>query len=223
VRVVKIGDFSTELCGGTHLDATGQIGFFKVAEQGAVAAGVRRIEAVAGTAAVEAVARRERVLREIADILKVGAEEAPQRLRKLLDEQKTLERQLAEMETKHARGRADDLVASARQVNGVAVVAGRIDGLDPDGLRAVADTLRDRLGSGVVCVGSVLDGKVNLVAAVTRDLVKRFPAGKLIQEVAQAAGGRGGGRPDLAQAGAPDPGRLDAALAVVSDWVARQN
>ena len=223
VRVVKIGDFSTELCGGTHLDATGQIGFFKVAEQGAVAAGVRRIEALAGTAAVEAVARRERVLREVADILKVGAEEAPQRLRKLLDEQKALERQLAELETKRARGKADDLVASARQVNGVAVVAGRIDGLDPDGLRAVADTLRDRLGSGVVCVGSVLDGKVNLVAAVTKDLVKRFPAGKLIQEVAQAAGGRGGGRPDLAQAGAPDPSRLDAALALVSDWVARQS
>src|SRR5207248_4351030 len=135
----------------------------------AVASGVRRIEAVAGTAAVEAVARRERVLREVADILKVGAEEAPQRLRKLLDEQKTLERQLAEMETRLARGRADDLVASARQVNGIAVVAGRIDGLDPDGLRAVADTLRDRLGSGVVCGGSVVDGKVNLVAAVTQE------------------------------------------------------
>jgi alanyl-tRNA synthetase len=222
VRVVKIGDFSTELCGGTHLDTTGQIGFFKVAEEGAVASGVRRIEAVAGTAAVETVARRERVLREVADILKVGAEEAPQRLRRLLDEQKTLERQLAEMETKLARGRADDLVASAREVNGVAVVAGRIDGLDPDGLRAVADTLRDRLGSGIVCVGSVVDGKVNLVAAVTKDLVKRFSAGKLIQEVAQAAGGRGGGRPDLAQAGAPDPGRLDAALALVPQWVARQ-
>jgi len=222
VRVVTIGDFSTELCGGTHLEATGQIGFFKVAEEGAVAAGVRRIEAVAGTAAVEAVARRERVLREIADILKIGAEETPQRLRKLLDEQKALERQLAEMETKLARGKADDLVASARQVNGVAVVAGRIDGLDADGLRAVADTLRDRLGSGVVCVGSVLDGRVNLVAAVTRDLVKRFPAGKLIQEVAQAAGGRGGGRPDLAQAGAPDPGKLDSALALVHAWVGRQ-
>ena len=222
VRVVSIGDFSTELCGGTHLDATGQIGFFKVAEEGAVAAGVRRIEAVAGTAAVETVARRERVLREIGDILKISPEDAPQRLRKLLDEQKTLERQLAEMETKLARSKADDLVATARQVNGVAVVAGRIDGLDPDGLRALADTLRDRLGSGVVCVGSVKDGKVNFVAAVTKDLTKRFAAGKLIQEVAQAAGGRGGGRPDLAQAGAPDASRVDAALSLVSEWVARQ-
>src|SRR5262249_36602075 len=139
VRVVRIGDFSTELCGGTHLDATGQIGFLKVAERRAGAAGGRGMEVVTGTGAVGAVARRERVLREIADILKVGPEEAPQRLRKLLDEQRTLERQLGAMETKHARGRADDLVASARQVNGVAVVAGRIDGLDPDGLRAVAD------------------------------------------------------------------------------------
>jgi alanyl-tRNA synthetase len=222
VRVVSIGDFSTELCGGTHLDATGQIGFFKIAEEGAVAAGVRRIEAVAGTAAVETVARRERVLREIGEILKISPEDAPQRLRKLLDEQKTLERQLAEMETKLARSKADDLVAAARQVNGVAVVAGRIDGLDPDGLRALADTLRDRLGSGVVCVGSVKDGKVNFVAAVTKDLTKRFAAGKLIQEVAQAAGGRGGGRPDLAQAGAPDASRVDAALSLVSEWVARQ-
>ncbi len=222
VRVIKIGDFSTELCGGTHLDTTGQIGFFKVAEEGAVAAGVRRIEAVAGAAAVEAVARRERVLKEIADILKISPEDAPQRLRKLLDEQKTLERQLAEMETKLARSNADDLVAGARQVHGVAVVAGRVDGLDPDGLRALADTLRDRLGSGIVCLGSAVDGKVGLVAAVTKDLTKRFPAGKLIQEVAQAAGGRGGGRPDLAQAGAPDASKLDAALAVVYDWVGRQ-
>jgi alanyl-tRNA synthetase len=222
VRVIKIGDFSTELCGGTHLDSTGQIGFFKVAEEGAVAAGVRRIEAVTGAAAVEAVARRERVLKEIADILKISPEDAPQRLRKLLDEQRTLERQLAEMETKLARSKADDLVTAARQVNGVAVVAGRVDGLDADGLRALADTLRDRLGSGVVCLGSAVDGKVALVAAVTKDLTKRFPAGKLIQEVAQLAGGRGGGRPDLAQAGAPDASKLDAALAVVYDWVGRQ-
>ena len=221
VRVVKIGDFSTELCGGTHLDATGQVGFFKVATEGAVAAGVRRIEAVAGTAAVEAVARQERVLREIADLLKIAPAEAPQRLRKLLDEQRTLEKQLAELEGKVARSRADELVAGARQVNGVAVVAGRIDGLDADGLRAVADRLRDRLGSGIVLVGGVVDGKVNLVAAVTKDLTRRFHAGKLVQEVARAVGGGGGGRPDLAQAGGKEPAKLDAALDGVYDAVAR--
>ncbi|HEU5193650.1 MAG TPA: alanine--tRNA ligase [Methylomirabilota bacterium] len=221
VRVVKIGDFSTELCGGTHLDATGQIGFFKVDTEGAVAAGVRRIEAVAGTAAVEAVARQERVLREIGDILKIAPGEAPQRLRKLLDEQKTLERQLQELEGKLARSKADDLVAGARQVNGVAVVSARLDGLDADGLRAVADRLRDRLGSGIVVVGSVVGDKVNLVAAVTKDLTKRFQAGKLVQEVARAVGGGGGGRPDLAQAGGKEPGKLDAALEGVYEAVAR--
>jgi alanyl-tRNA synthetase len=221
VRVVRIGDFSTELCGGTHLDATGQIGFFKVATEGAVAAGVRRIEAVAGTAAVETVVRQERVLREIGDILKIAPAEAPQRLRKLLDEQRALEKQLAELESKVARSRADELVAAARQVNGVAVVAGRIDGLDGDGLRAVVDRLRDRLGSGIVLVGGVVDGKVNLVAAVTKDLAKRFHAGKLVQEVARAVGGSGGGRPDLAQAGGKEPAKLDAALESVYDAVAR--
>jgi len=221
VRVVKIGDFSTELCGGTHLDSTGQIGFFKVDTEGAVAAGVRRIEAVAGTAAVEAVTRQQRVLREIGDILKIAPAEAPQRLRKLLDEQRALERQLQELQGKAARSQADDLVAAARQVNGVAVVAGRIDGLDADGLRAVADRLRERLGSGIVLVGSVIDGKINLVAAVTKDLTKRFHAGKLVQEVARAVGGSGGGRPDLAQAGGKEPAKLDAALDGVYDAVAR--
>jgi alanyl-tRNA synthetase len=221
VRVVRIGDFSTELCGGTHLDATGQLGYFKVDTEGAVAAGVRRIEAVAGTAAVESVSRQQRVLREIADILKIAPADAPQRLRKLLDEQRMLERQLAELEGRLARSKADDLVAGARQVNGVAVVAGRIDGLDGDGLRAVADRLRERLGSGIVCVGSVAGDRVNLVAAVTRDLTKRYHAGKLVQELARAVGGSGGGRPDLAQAGGKEPGKLDAALDGVYDAVAR--
>ena len=221
VRVVRIGDFSTELCGGTHLDTTGEIGFFKVDTEGAVASGVRRIEAIAGTAAVEAVARQQRVLREIGDILKISPAEAPQRLRKLLDEQRALERQLQELQGKAARSKADDLVTGARQVNGVAVVAGRIDGLDADGLRAVADRLRERLGSGIVLVGSVVDDKVNLIAAVTKDLTRRFHAGKLVQEVARAVGGGGGGRPDLAQAGGKEPAKLDAALDGVYDAVAR--
>jgi alanyl-tRNA synthetase len=221
VRVIKIGDFSTELCGGTHLEQTGQIGLLKVATEGAVAAGVRRIEAVAGAAALDAVGRREAALREAADILKIAPLDVPRRLQKLLDEQRALEKQLADLEARLARSRADDLVAAARQVNGIAVVAGRLDGLDADGLRAVADRLRDRLGSGVVCVGGVVDGKVNLVAAVTRDLTKRVQAGKLIQEVARAVGGGGGGRPDLAQAGGKDPSKLDAALELAYEHVAR--
>jgi alanyl-tRNA synthetase len=221
VRVIRIGDFSTELCGGTHLGRTGEIGLLKLTTEGAVASGVRRVEAVAGPAALESVARTESALRQAADILKIGPLEVPARLQKLIDEQRALEKQLRELEARLARSRAEDLVASARQVNGVAVIAGRIDGLDADGLRSVADTLRTRLGSGVVCVGSVLEGKVNLIAAVTKDLTARFPAGKLIQEVAKAVGGGGGGRPDLAQAGGKDPARLDAALELAYAFVAR--
>jgi alanyl-tRNA synthetase len=221
VRVIKIGDFSTELCGGTHLDRTGEIGLLKVAGEGAVASGVRRVEAVAGPAAIESVARKEAALREAAELLKIGPLEVPKRLQKLLEEQRALEKQLAELEGRLARSKAEDLVKAARQVNGVAVIAGRIDGLDSDGLRAVADTLRTRLGSGIVCVGSVADGKVNLVAAVTKDLTSRFQAGKLIQEVAKAVGGGGGGRPDLAQAGGKDPAKLDAALELAYAFVAR--
>src|SRR5204863_752035 len=142
-------------------------------------------------------------------------------LRELLGEQRALERQRQELESKLARSKADDLVAGARQINGVAVIAGRIDGLDADGLRAVADRLRDRLGSGIVVVGSVVEDKVNLVAAVTKDLTKRFQAGKLVQEVARAVGGGGGGRPDIAQAGGKDPARLDAALELVYAHLAR--
>ncbi len=180
VRVIKIGDFSTELCGGTHLDQTGEIGLLKVQMEGAVASGVRRIEAVAGPAALEAVAKKEAALREAAEILKIAPLEVPRRLQKLLEEQKALEKQLETLEARAARSRAEELVASARQVNGVAVIAARVDGLDAEGLRSVADTLRDRLGSGVVCVAGVVDGKVNLVAAVTKDLTKRVQAGKLV-------------------------------------------
>jgi alanyl-tRNA synthetase len=221
VRVVRIGDFSTELCGGTHLEHTGQLGFFKVASEGAVAAGVRRIEAVTGTAAVEAVSRQERVLKEIGEILKIAPAEAPERLRRLLEEQRALEKQLEALELKLARSKTDALLAAAREVNGVAVVAGRIDGLDAEALRAVTDTLRDRLSSGIICVGSAVEGKVTLIAAVTKDLTRRFPAGKLVQEVARVVGGGGGGRPDLAQAGGKDPAKLDQALELVYDIVAR--
>jgi alanyl-tRNA synthetase len=223
VRVVRIGDFSTELCGGTHLEQTGQIGLFKVISEGAVAAGVRRLEAVTGDAALHHVGREESALREAAGILKIPPLELPQRLAKLVDEQRQLEKQLEALEARLAKTRAQELVAAARQISGIAVVAARVDGLDQDGLRAVADSVRERLGSGVLCLGSVKDGKVSLVSAVTKDLVSRFNAGKLIQEVARAVGGGGGGRPDLAQAGGKDPSKLDAAIRLVHDWVARQS
>ena len=221
VRVIRIGDFSTELCGGTHLDATGQIGLFKVVSEGAVASGVRRIEAVTGDAALKHVGQEEAALRESANLLKIPPLELPRRLQKLLDEQKQLEKQLQQLEARLAKNRAHELAASAKTVAGVAVLAARLDGLDAEGLRSVMDILRERMGPGVVCLGSVLDGKVNVVASVSKDLSKRLQAGKLVQQVAQIVGGKGGGRPDLAQGGGPDASRLDEALASVSDWVER--
>ncbi|MGH7367965.1 MAG: alanine--tRNA ligase [Candidatus Rokuibacteriota bacterium] len=221
VRVIRIGDFSTELCGGTHLDATGQVGLFKVTDEGAVASGVRRIEAVAGPHALAHVGREEAALRESAGLLKIPPLDLPRRLAALLDDQKRLEKQVAQLETKLARSQAQDLVAAAKQVAGVPVLAARLDGLDPDGLRSVVDTLRDRLPSGIILLGSVVDGKVSLVAAVSKDLMKRFPAGRLVQDIAKLVGGGGGGRPDLAQAGGKDASRLDEALAAVGGWVER--
>ena len=221
VRVIRIGDFSTELCGGIHLEATGQIGLFKVVNEGAVASGVRRIEAVAGEDALRHVGQQEAALRESASLLKIPPLELPKRLQKLLDEQKQLEKQLAHLEARLARSRAQELASSAVEVAGVAVIAARLDGLDPDGLRSVVDTLRERLPSGVICLGAVVDGKVNLVASVSKDLSGRFPAGRLVQEVAKIVGGGGGGRPDLAQAGGKDPAKIDEALAAVPGWVAR--
>jgi alanyl-tRNA synthetase len=221
VRVIRIGDFSTELCGGTHLEATGQIGLFKVVSEGAVAAGVRRVEAVTGDAALRHVGREEQALRESAGLLKIPPLELPRRLQKLLEEQKQLEKQLQQLEARLAKGRAQELAASARVVAGVPVLAARLDGLDAEGLRSVVDTLRERMSSGVIVLGSSMDSKVTLVASVSKDLTKRFPAGKLVQEVAPLVGGKGGGRPDLAQGGGTDASRLDEALARVPDLIQR--
>jgi alanyl-tRNA synthetase len=220
VRVVKIGDFSTELCGGTHLGHTGEIGVFKIVDEGAVAAGVRRVEAVTAAPALAHIGQTDAALREAAGVLRVAPLEVPKRLQKLLEDQKALEKRIAGLETRLAVARAEALAATARTINEVPVVAARVDGLDSEGLRAVVDAIRDRLGSGVVVVGGAADGKVSLVAAVTRDLTKRYHAGKLIQTVAQVVGGGGGGRPDLAQAGGKDPARLDEALALVHELIA---
>jgi alanyl-tRNA synthetase len=167
------------------------------------------------------VGQEEAALRESANLLKIPPLELPRRLQKLLDEQKQLEKQLQQLEARLAKNRAHELAASAQTVAGVAVLAARLDGLDAEGLRSVMDTLRERMGAGVICLGSAVDGKVNLVASVSKDLSKRLQAGKLVQQVAQTVGGKGGGRPDLAQGGGPDASRLDEALAGVADWVER--
>jgi alanyl-tRNA synthetase len=219
VRVVKIGDFSTELCGGTHLDQTGQIGLFKVIDEGAVASGVRRIEAVTGTAALQHVEHEGAALRAAADLLKIAPLEVPKRLQKLLDERRGLERQLAQLEFKLATSRVDDFLESAREVNGVTVVTAHVDGLDAEALRALADTVRDRLGSGIVVATTSAPGDVKIVVEVTKDLTHRYHAGKLIAPIAKMAGGGGGGRADLAQAGGKDPAKRDLAVSLVYDLV----
>jgi len=221
VRVIRIGDFSTELCGGTHLGSTGEIGLLKVVSEGAVASGVRRMEAVTGEAALRHVGQEEAALRESAGLLKIPPLELPQRLQKLLDEQKQLEKQLRELEARVAKSRAQDLAASAKTVAGVAVLSARLDGLDAEGLRSVMDTLRERVKSGVISLGSSMDGKVTLVTSVSQDLTKRIQAGKIMQEIAPLVGGKGGGRPDLAQGGGTDASRLDEALARVTTIIER--
>jgi len=219
VRVIRIGDFSTELCGGTHLGSTGEIGLFKVVSEGAVASGVRRMEAVTGEAALRHVGEEEAALRESAGLLKIPPLELPQRLQKLLDENRQLQRQVRESEAREAKNRARELAASPRTIAGIPVLSMRFDDLDAEGLRSVIDTLREQLKSGVISVGSSMDGKATLVTSVSKDLTKRIQAGKIMQEIAPLVGGKGGGRPDLAQGGGPNVSNLDKALARVDELI----
>jgi len=219
VRVVRMGDFSTELCGGTHVRRTGDIGVFKTRSESGVAAGVRRIEAMTGESALAWIQRREQVLREIGEILKGPEDAAVERLEKLLAQHKELERRMQELQSKLAGSRSADLASSARRVNGVSVIAARVDNVDDKGLREMADRLREKLGSGIVVLGTVRGDKALLLAAVTKDLASRYGAGQIIKRIAPVVGGGGGGRPDLAQAGGPDVGRLDEALDKVYEVV----
>jgi alanyl-tRNA synthetase len=219
VRVVRMGDASTELCGGTHVRRTGDIGLFKLRGESGVAAGVRRVDGFTGEGALEWIHQREQVLREIGEILKGPEEASVERLERLLTERKELERRLQEVQSKLAGSQSADLVSRARRVNGVAVLAARVDNVDDRGLREMADQLRGRLGSAIVVLGTERGGKALLLAAVTKDLTARYPAGKMIQEIAPIVGGGGGGRPELAQAGGPDASRLDAALEKVYEVV----
>ena len=212
VRVLRMGDFSTELCGGTHVERTGDIGLFKLRAESAVGSGVRRIEALTGRGALGFVRRREDELREVADLLKSGEEGLAERLQKLLAAQKDLERRLAEAQTRLVSGASQDLLDGLQEVGGVKIVARRVDQVDSKVLRELADKIRDKLGSGVVVLAGTDGEKVLLLAAVTRDLSGRVNAGALIKEIAPLVGGGGGGRPDFAQAGGKDPSGIDAAL-----------
>ncbi|MEJ2603832.1 MAG: alanine--tRNA ligase [Gammaproteobacteria bacterium] len=221
VRVLRLGDFSMELCGGTHVGRTGDIGLFKITSESGVAAGVRRIEAVTGETALEWVKAEEEALARIAGMVRGSREEAAGKVQQVIARNRVLEKEVADLKRKLATGGgSQDLTAGAETVGDLKVLSVRIDGVDPATLRDTVDQLKDKLGRGVVVVGAVDEGKVRLAAGVTKDAVERIRAGDLIRSVAEQVGGRGGGRPDFAQAGGNDPAGLDAALASVKDWVA---
>jgi alanyl-tRNA synthetase len=219
VRVVGMGEFSTELCGGTHVKRTGDIGLFKIVAEGGVAAGIRRIEAVSGPGALATVQDQEGALREVADRLKAQPSEVATRIQQIQDQVKVLEKELARYKSKLAGSQSDDLLAQAIEICGIKVLAATIDGADAKALRDMADKLRDRLKSCALVLGSAVDGKVALIAAVTADLTAKIKAGELVNFVAGQVGGKGGGKPDLAQAGGTEPENLPASLQSVADWV----
>ena len=211
VRVVSFGSASTELCGGTHATATGEIGLLQVVSQSAVAAGVRRIEALTGLGALRYVREREKTLRRVGELLRVAPQQAPERVEKLLEERKEKEREIAEL--RRARHQAPATTeAPPREIGGVRVLVRDVPGAEGKELRTLVDDLRGQLKSGVVLVTSTQDGRVSLALGVTPDLRGRFEAGALVREIASIVGGKGGGRPDFAQAGGTLPEKLGEAV-----------
>ncbi len=212
VRVVKIGDFSTELCGGTHVHRSGEIGIFKLHFEGGVAAGVRRVEAFTGEGALDLIRAYEQRLKEIGELVRTSADDAVDKVKKLLERQRELEREIEKLRGEFGKNQIAELLAKRQNIDGVSVLITQVDGIDAKQLREIADQLKERLGSGVLVLASVGDKNVNLVASVTQDLVRRYHAGNIIKELAPMVGGGGGGRPDFAQAGGKEPAKLGAAL-----------
>ncbi len=221
VRVVKVGSVSAELCGGTHVAATGDIGLFKILSEGSVASGIRRIEAVTGREAVKEFRSGEHELRKISEILKTS-EQPSEKVKKLLGDLKELEKSLEKFKGRSAAESSAKIVETARKTNGIQVIAHRTDGLDSKDLRELSDRVRDALGSGIILLASVKDDQAAMVAMVTKDLVGRFKAGDLLKQVAAAAGGRGGGKSDIAQGGTKEIDRLDKAIDSLYDIIKQQ-
>ena len=222
VRVIGMGEFSTELCGGTHVKRTGDIGFFKIVAQSAVAAGIRRVEAVTGPGALDYVQQQTTALEGVAEMLKANPTEIGARLNQIMDNVRGLEKELARLKSKLASSQGDDLAERATQVGAARVLAAALEGADAKSLRETVDKLKDKLGSAAVVLAATEGGKVALVAGVTADLTGKVKAGELVNFVAQQVGGKGGGRPDMAQAGGTDPTGLTKALESVRGWVAER-
>jgi alanyl-tRNA synthetase len=224
VRVLRIGDFSTELCGGTHVQRVGDIGLFKIVSEGGVAAGVRRIEAVTGQGAYDFVVQTDHKLRDIAGLVRGSRDDVEDKVRQLIDRSRRLEKEIAQLKERLASGGGRDLAEQATTLaGGVRVLAASIDGADAAALRSTVDALKNKLKSAVIVLGAPAGAdKVTLIAGVTDDLVARVKAGDVVNHVARQVGGKGGGRADLAQAGGTQPANLAAALASVAEWLAPQ-
>lgn len=219
VRVLRIGEFSTELCGGIHVERAGDIGFFKLISETGVAAGVRRVEAVTGLGAVEWVENSESLIQTLGERVKSGRDGLDEKVQQILDRSRQLEKELEKLKAKLASTAGSDLASQAEDMGGLKLLVTRMDDADPKSLRDLVDQLKNKLGSAAVLVAAVKDGKVSLAAGVTQDQTARIKAGDLVNLVASQVGGKGGGRPDFAQAGGNDPDKLDAALRGVPDWV----
>ena len=219
VRVISLDTFSKELCGGTHTDLTGNIGMFKIVGESSVASGVRRIEALTGSSAINYIQGALKVLTDTANVLKERPENLYGRVEALLSGQKSLEKELEKVKSQIAAKSADNIEDDVRSVNGISVVAKKVEVDNPAALRDLADKFRDKIKSGIVVLGAENNGKALLIAIVTKDLLDRFHAGNIIKAVAAEVGGGGGGRPDMAQAGGSKPENLDAAMKMVGEIV----
>jgi alanyl-tRNA synthetase len=223
VRVLAMGlgeqNFSTELCGGTHVSRTGDIGLFKILSEGGVAAGVRRIEATTGEGALAYVRDTEERLRQAAELVRAGRDDLADKIQQTLDRSRQLEKELAALKGKLASSAGSDLAGQARDIKGVKVLAAQVDGVSGNDLRSLLDQLKSKLGSGIVLLGAAGGDKVSLIAGVTADLTGKIKAGELVNFVAAQVGGKGGGKPDMAQAGGTQPAQLPAAVDSVYGWV----
>ncbi|WP_105213730.1 alanine--tRNA ligase [Pseudoalteromonas sp. T1lg22] len=222
VRVVSIGDYSIELCGGTHVERTGDIGLFKIVSEAGIAAGVRRIEAVTGADALNHIAAQEEKLTQIAALLKADSGNVLDKVQGLLERSKGLEKQVAQLNDKLASAAGASLLDGAKDINGVKVLIANVAGTESKALRGMVDDLKNKMGSGIIALGVADGDKVSLIAGVTKDLTGQFKAGELVNHMAAQVGGKGGGRPDMAQAGGTQPEHLDAALASVEGWVSER-
>ena len=222
VRVLRMGDFSVELCGGTHVNRTGDIGVLKIVSESGVAAGVRRVEAITANKALAWIQDNDRQLSDIAEMLKSKRETTAEKIDQLLEKQRKLEKELDQLKSKAASAAGSDLSSSAQQVDGINVVAAQLEGADVKSLRDTVDQLKNKLGTAAIVLAAIDGDKVRLVAGVSKDATNRVKAGELVNMVAQQVGGKGGGRPDMAQAGGTDPSNLSAALASVSGWISDQ-